>query len=75
MMLLGFSSSSGGEAASTAALLKSTSRLDPSGNAAKPTYFVFYRHLCPLIKFPEIKSRRYFWQRPHSNFFMAYFFR
>lgn len=44
MMLLGFSSSSGGEAASTAAILKSTSRLAPSGNAAKPSYFVFYRH-------------------------------
>ena len=70
MMLLGFSSSSGGEAASTAALLKSTSRLDPSGNAAKPTYFVFYR----AHKIPRNKEQKIFLATTTFQFFYGIFF-
>jgi hypothetical protein len=70
MMLLGFSSSSGGEAASTAALLKSTSRQDPSGNAARPTYFVFYRHLLSPHKIPRNGEQKIFLTTTTSQIFL-----
>jgi hypothetical protein len=74
MMLLGFSSSSGGEAASTAAILKSTSRLSPSGNVAKPTYFVFYRHLLSAYKIPRNREQKISLTTTTFQFFIAYFF-
>jgi hypothetical protein len=74
MMLLGFSSSSGGEAASAAAMLKSTSRLSPSGNAAKPTYFVFYRHLLSAHKIPRNREQNIFLTTTTFQIFMAFFF-